>query len=378
VAGGEERTGTVNPAALTLGVATLIGVLGTITVTGTIGRVFRNYSDELGTSIVLLLIAGAFLAAAGLPATGGFGERVCSFAGIGLTLVGLLVGVRAGTDSVDDVERPAIAAQLVDDGLRLKGSVNVADLPSQARLVLRVDGLRLAPNGDVVEDARIHQAFAGPDSDGKIKLPMDVRVPAGTYDEVKVRAWTSDEDAPVSGVTHLHPCREHPQERDDQPSNGEVGTGCVRLPLPPVAVSPRLTMQWTGAGQNERRLRILVASDNAPSPHYKRKGCESTTGAANCPPTDRAGARVAIRVTGKRRAGKLTLLYRALLNPDGRGDLKEVLLVPVRRRLGRVCADAFFVVGAGSFPKRKCPVAAARRGHATVQLRPVGGRKPGT
>jgi hypothetical protein len=81
---------------------------------------------------------------------------------------------------------------------------------------------------------------------------------------------------------------------------------------------------------------------------------------------------------GKRKGGKPTLLYRALLRPDARGDLNEVLLVPIRRRLGRICADAFFVVSKESFPERKCPAGGLRRGQATIQLRPVGGRQQGT
>src|SRR4051794_38868103 len=123
----EDKPSSLNPAALTLGVVTLLGVLSTITLTGTIGRVFRNHPDELQVGLALLLIGAAFLAVAGLPATDGFWEKVCSLTGVVLTLVGLLVGVWAGATSVADVERPTVSAQLVDDGLELKGRVTAGD-----------------------------------------------------------------------------------------------------------------------------------------------------------------------------------------------------------------------------------------------------------
>jgi hypothetical protein len=371
VGGGEGSGGGggLNIGALTLGVATLIGVLGTFTLTGTVGRVFRNDPEDLRASLVLLLIGAAFLAAAGLPATDGITERICYFSGAGLTLAGLLLGVAAGADSVDDVERPAIAAQLVDDGLRLKGNVKVGNMSSDASMAVLVDGLQVNPQGVVVAHATIHKAYVGPDSDGKIDLPIDVRLPAGAYDEVGVKAWTSTERD--RGDPPVRPCSEH--------SQSDVGTGCVRLPLPPVPTSPQLTMQWRGQGQTERQLRIVVTAENAPTRLFAREGCGANGDMSDCPVSEGSSARVAIRVKANRRGSDPRVLYRSLLRPDGRGDLHEVVLVPVRRRMGRVCAEAAFVVGdTVDLAETECPFTKLQPGHVAVELRPVGGRKRGS
>jgi len=361
MAGGESQRGSLNPAALIAGVATLLGVLSTITLTGTVGRVFRNHPDQLQEALAILVIGAAFFAAAGLPFSHGAGERMFSIAGLALTLFGLLIGLKAGAGSAAEVERPEIAAHLGEDDLAIKGTVKVGNLSSKARLQLRVEGLRSGQHGAAGADAIFHRAVVGPDGDGKVDLPIDVGVPTGLYDKVRLRAWTTASEG------------NEPLRCTDPSTSEKVGTGCIVLSLAPVARSPQLTVQWRGQGQNERRLRIAVAADNAPSLSYAR--CDPTT---DCAVTDRSSARTAIRVAGKRTGGKPTLLYRALLRPDGRGDLDEVLLVPVRRRLGRICVDAFFMVDRDSLPERKCPATVAKPGHVTVQLRPVGGRKRGS
>ena len=84
MAGGESQRGSLNPAALIAGVATLLGVLSTITLTGTVGRVFRNHPDQLQEALAILVIGAAFFAAAGLPFSHGAGERMFSIAGLRL------------------------------------------------------------------------------------------------------------------------------------------------------------------------------------------------------------------------------------------------------------------------------------------------------
>jgi len=154
-----------------------------------------------------------------------------------------------------------------------------------------------------------------------------------------------------------------------------VGTGCIVLTLPPVAVSPQLTMEWGGKVQAERRLRIAIGSDNAPARLFALEGAcpPAAPGAPECSPTDGSSVRVAVQVEG-RRGGATRRLYRALLRPDSRGDLHEVVRVPLRRRMGRICAEAAFVVGNAGFPGMTCPGRGRDPGRATAELRPIGGR----
>jgi hypothetical protein len=367
----ETPVGRVNVGALTLGVGTLITLLGTFTLTGAVGRVLRNDPEQLRTALVLLLLGAAFLAAAGLPLTHGLVESTCSLAGLVLTFVGLLLGVLAGARSPTYTERPAINAHLAQDGLQLEGSVKVANLPSTKRLVVIVDGLRSEAGGRL-QPTTIHRAYVGPDSEGEVDVPLTLRVPGGTYDSLGVRAWTSGVKPSDSGDDAGHRCGESDTNGPD-----DVGTGCIVVPLPPVATSPHLTMAWAGKGQNARQLEIAISSDNAPIRRFVSEGCKEGSLPPVCPPTEGGSARVGISVRAVRR-GDSRLLYRALLRPDGRGDLDEVVRVPIRRRMGRICAVAAFVYGHGGFPKSTCPVGGHKPGRTAVELRPVGARAHGS
>jgi hypothetical protein len=151
--------GKLEPGALILGVAALFTVLGSFTLTGTVGRVMRNEPGDFRVAIVLLLVGAAVFAAAALPFTKGIVQSTLSVMGIGLTAAGLASGLATALGTADDSERPAISAALSDDGLQLKGKVTAANLSSDTRLVLIVDGLVTTEDGKQFPTAKARSTF---------------------------------------------------------------------------------------------------------------------------------------------------------------------------------------------------------------------------
>jgi hypothetical protein len=142
MAGGTGNgNGRFDPGSLTLGVAALFGVLATVTLGGIVGRVLRNAPDDFVLALVLLLTGAAAFAAAGLTLSTGLAQSLLAAAGLLLSLVGMIIGLVVAFRTADDVERPSVSASLSEDGARVKGKATAANMSSDTRLVLLVDGL---------------------------------------------------------------------------------------------------------------------------------------------------------------------------------------------------------------------------------------------
>jgi hypothetical protein len=364
VAAEQESTGgRLNVAALTLGLGALVTALGTFSLTGTVGRVLRNHPEHFAAGLVLLLVGAALWTIAALPFTAGRVESALTLAGVLLSVAGLVVGLLPGVWIANDIERPALTLELTDDGLRLEGKVEVANLSSDSRLVLIVDGLSTESGGGRYDEVTIHQLFVGPDSDGNVDQPIDLRLPAGLFDAVGIRSWTE----PPEGD---RPCETYAR-RVSLEGVKKAGTGCLILPLPPIPASPRLSMNWEGSAREAKRLKVIVATDNAPTRLYAREGACPPASSADrslCP-TEGRSVRVGLQVKAEARRGK-RLLYRAFLRPDARGHLRAEVSLPVPDRFERICAEAGFIRARRSFATGGCPLKPQRNGRAAVELRP--------
>src|SRR3954451_8962045 len=228
--------GGLNLGALAVAATGLFTVLGGISLTGNVGRVVRSDPDAVVVGVVLVLVGAAFLAAAGLPATGNFMEGVLTALGLELPLAGLLVGLIAGISSAGNGARPAVTAKLSADGTRITGSAAADNLESDGQLAVAIHGW----TGDGPNAAtNIERAYVGPDSDGKAKLPFDVRIPARGFDSVTVTASARGDRAPCA-----------------QGDVAESRTACVTITLPKAASVPTLQTSWRGNGATASRLEV--------------------------------------------------------------------------------------------------------------------------
>jgi hypothetical protein len=334
--------GKLNLAALGVAATGLITVLGGLSLTGTVGRVLRNNPEEIAWALGAVLVGAALLAAAGLPATGKPVEVVFSLIGLELTLAGLVIAGVTGVKSAGNGERPAITAQLVAEGTRVKGKMVAGNLSSDDRFVALVTGVSMSADGKRESSVPLERADIGPDGDGKVDFSFDTRIPAGRYTEVRVAGWSINDtteaaadDEPDSGQT--------PTPADTACDQGEArpqfalkrklaGTGCVSLPLGRTPLTPRVEAHWIGTNSDTQRLAINVATDGAP---------------------DAQAMRVALVVKRKRTNGKYFRLYRAVLMPNGSGKLANKVEVPVPPGARRVCVGAAFVSNK-DFPSFPC------------------------
>jgi hypothetical protein len=298
--------GRLDIGALSVGATALVSVLGGLSLTGTVGRVLRNDAGPITIALVLVLFGAALLVAAGLPATGHLLTVIFSLVGLELTLAGLVITGVVGVGTAGEGERPAISGQVTDAGRRLTGKVVAGNLKSDAKFAVRVHGL---VNGQRAKKP-LARATVGPDGDGKVEFPVDMRIPPGRFDGVRISAHAV----------------------------GSETAGNLTLPLAPVPVSPTINATWVGAKADASRLEVHAVANNAAS---------SLTAA------DGAGARLAVVVKGRSRH-RPWRLYRATLRPDADGAFDATFQVPVGPRARTVCIGAAFVKKGAEFPSFPC------------------------
>jgi hypothetical protein len=327
----DESGKSLNIGALTVGVTGLVTVVGGLSLTGDAGRVIRDEPEAIGVALALVLVGAVFLAGAGLTATKGITENVLSVLGLELILGGLLVGALTAADTAGRREAPAISAKLVDFGHRLTGKVTAANMGSDGRLVVFVDGLNWG--NKKFTHTPLERAYIGADGDGKVDMPIDTRIAAGRFDAVAVSGWTTeakrstehDLDKPAS--TAGEPC-------------GARARGCVIIPLAPVPKRPRVTASWSGKGSEADRLDVHVVAPNTPSSYYRDNG-----GAEQ--------RRVALVVKGRTGSGPVRI-YAAALPPAAHGRVDVTIHVPVPPGLDEVCVGAAVIAEGLPLPTIPC------------------------
>jgi hypothetical protein len=361
--GGANDGKRFEPASLTLGVGTLFTVIAGFTLTGTVGRVLRNAPDDLVLAVILLVAGAAAFAAAGLTLSSGVAQTVLGVSGLILTSFGLLIGMVVSLRTADDAERPYVSAVIDESPRRVKGTVTAANLSSNTRVGLVVDGLvRRRQSG--YESFRLQQVFIGPDAEGQVRFAIDAQFPPGRFDAIGVKSWTykgkKPEDPPCGDYLALAENSGFPDAKRDD------GSGCIILPLPPIPSAPRLSLSWAA---ETKQVRIGVATDNAPGRLFVAE--------QPCPPglPPCAAARIAVHVRTRR--GRQRDLYRAVLRPDATGHLRTAVEVPVPARARHICAQAEFIYDRASLPPADCKYEALETGRTAVSLhRAAAARRP--
>jgi hypothetical protein len=389
-----------------LGVATaLIAGIGSLALTGALGRVQRNHGEEFAVALAFAIlgagfwaagavwgkrthvvgrvawaIGGVLVAVAGvlivvflsgaewlgwvLIVVGGLSavahselggrltwtQAAWQWAGLALAAVGLVVGFSAAVNTANDTEQPELALK-VDAQSELTGTAKVSDLGTGDRLAVEVDGLNrprdqqgkeVPGSGYQITDT-LYQGYVGPDSDGNVSHNFDVRVPPGRYEAIGAKAWTT---------TNPHGCNEPLKQVQREADRPKSGTACLVRVLPAPPQRPQLAATWEGSGSKGDSLKLTVASANE----------------AVGKPSDRV---VLVQVDGLMKKRSVSLLVETV-DPDAAGETRREIRVPVQKGVRMVCVDARLVVPGGpqtSLPSSQCPLDRESSAGEAVELR---------
>jgi hypothetical protein len=216
--------------AMAAAAAALVSGVGALTLTGALGRVQRNNGLLFGIGLLLVVlgaaawVVGALISPEARPLkrwkmTIGIGPGLQGV-GVVASLIGLVVALLAAVATANDTEQPSVKLTLADDGKTATGVATVANLSSQDRLTVNVDGLT-RQGSDRYAEANLFQGYVGPDSDGKATIEAKVPLPPDRFDALGIRAWTAGKP---------DDCGAYPTDQADP----ESGTGCIILQLTPV------------------------------------------------------------------------------------------------------------------------------------------------
>ena len=317
----------VNVTALTAGVTGLVATIGALGATGLLGRLERNEPGALTAAVIVVLLGALMLVIAGCPVTTGRSELFATLVGAGLTVVGIGWAAAAAIDAAGTRERPEMEMAVSDDGSLLEGTVKAANLASERRLAVRVDGLTRTGDKDRYWNVfTIAQYYVGPDGDGKIDMSVKALIPPDGFDSVGVQASTDDEQ---------EACDKYPGRLVGSTVKN-AGTGCVVLSLPQkeeasAPASPNVALSWVGEGRTRARLKVTKVGSSG---------------------------RLLVLVAG-RRGGQVRQLLRTLAAPPASGVYRTT--VRVDPAFTRICARARVISAKGKAPKRlrRCPIARA-------------------
>jgi len=224
---GKESKGA---AGLLLAAVPALGALLTaLAVTGdVVGRMARNHPEaSLGAfgCAALAAFLGA-VAAYGLG-EGTTGERRALRVGLAVLGAGLVLGVVAGVETWGDRTEPSITVTPRTNST-VTVTVSGSGLRSSDHLVVEVEQLlrRSGPADRLVWEPGqpLYGASLGPDEDGGVEHTVNLKLPAGDFDDLGVRAWVGAEPKPCYG-------------------HGNT-TGCVRVHIPRPQERPQLSIDW--------------------------------------------------------------------------------------------------------------------------------------
>lgn len=325
--------------------AALVSGIGLLTLTGALGRVQRNNGQAFAIAIALVVIGAAVWVAGAMISERARKANVLGFSigmregvkaiGLLFSLIGLVVGFYVAIGTADDTEQPAVALRVSDDGGSVTGTARAANLSSEDRLNVYVDGL-VSRKGGAYKGSNLYQAFVGPNADGEASNDVHVRLPPGRFDAVGIRAFTA---------RNPEGCGRYPLKRAQA---GEEGTGCVIIRLPPRPSHPQLAASWEGTGRSGGSLKLtLEAAD------------------VRAVPKDNL---VLLRVLGMMQDRTPVSLYRSLIVVPSTGAVKREVRVPVESGMRTVCAEGLFIAGHDIPPRAKCPIG-QRAARGAVELR---------
>jgi hypothetical protein len=216
-----------NLASIGMLVAPLVAAMGALALTGTIGRVQRDYPEWFSVALILVVVSGVLWVAAPNFPSWRIGGRV-HFSTLAKAVAfvaggaGFMLALGLAVSTADNTPRPQITPTLSDDGRKLTAKITASNLPTDQRLVVKSD----LEHRD--ELAPVYESYMGPDGDGNIDQTVTIPLPKSGFTEVGVMAHTGDREAKCDDFEAVAANEEF-----------RTGTGCVIIALPDSVLGPK-------------------------------------------------------------------------------------------------------------------------------------------
>jgi hypothetical protein len=207
-------------------VAPLVAAMGALALTGTIGRVQRDYPEWFSVALILVVVSGVLWVAAPTFPSWKIGKarfstlaKAVAFAAGG---AGFMLALALAVSTADNTPRPQITPTLSEDGSKLTAKITASNLPTDQRLVVKIDLLK-----ERDELAPVYESYMGPNGDGNIDQTVTIPLPKSGFTEIGVMAHTGDREAKCDDFEAVAENEEF-----------RTGTGCVIIALPQYVLQP--------------------------------------------------------------------------------------------------------------------------------------------
>lgn len=209
-------------------VAPLIAAMGALALTGTIGRVQRDYPEWFSVALILVVASGVLWVAAPSFPSWRIGGKVhfstlAKAVAFGAAGAGFMLALGLAVSTADNTPRPQITPTLSEDGRKLTAKVTASNLPTDQRLVVKIDLLK-----DRQALVPVYESYMGPNGDGNIDQTVTIPLPKSGFTEVGVMAHTGDREAKCDDFEAVAENEEF-----------RTGTGCAIIALPQYVLQPK-------------------------------------------------------------------------------------------------------------------------------------------
>jgi hypothetical protein len=215
-------------------VAPLTVAIGTLAVSGPIGRVQLNLPGWFAAALVVLVIGSGVWFLASLPKPASRLQQVA----VGLVILGYASALVFAVLTANDQPRPRINASLSDDRSKITASITASSMSTDDRLAILMDALVRNEPGSEEEfrvEERIYRAFVGPDENGNVEQSITMPLPEGDVTDIGIKAFTGTESPACDDVAAqpdpTEPNEEEAEEEAVEKGNVGSGTGCVVISL---------------------------------------------------------------------------------------------------------------------------------------------------
>lgn len=225
----------VGLAAIGVLIAPLTVAIGSLAVSGPLGRVQRNEPVLFVIALVVLVVGSALWFLTSLPKNPKFWQVVA----VVFVILGYGGALAVAVLTADNQPRPRIAATLNNERTKITGTITAASMATDDRLAIFIEALARNEPGSEEEfsvDERLYRAFIGPDEDGKVEQSITMPLRRKGVTDIRIKAFTGTDSPvcdPLAPPAGSEARRQEGEEKAAKQSRDESGTSCAIISLLP-------------------------------------------------------------------------------------------------------------------------------------------------
>jgi hypothetical protein len=285
-------------------IAAFTAALGALTAVAGIGAQIARNQPKLGVTAFLLLVAALSVAVGGLIAQRGdlIDDRIATILvpiSAILFIVGVVSAVLAAVQAATAPTQPSLSATFTSSNgiFAVEGEAKTTGLPADQHVKIRA--YTTALNGSL--GTPIFMADEGPDSLGNVDAKFSIPLPHNGMPLIQIEAWAGDTTPDCNADLH----------------NRKFELGCLLVPVPPQDTRPHLVVGVEGDPKN-RVLNAKVKQSGVDDAQWLILQLMGTSASSTTP----------------------TVVYQAVLRPDGSGTVDDSLLIPIPQAVTDLCVAA--------------------------------------